>query len=78
MTRTIFKSDVETSSAGTQQEASKAKAAFAETHSGKAATHARNAFGALGVFGAVFWALYPAVVVVATILFVTHGQGAAA
>ncbi len=75
MTRTVFKADVEPSGAGTQQEASKVKA-FAETHSGKAATHARNAFGALGVFGAVFWALYPAVVVVATILFVTHGQGA--
>ena len=77
MSRTVSKTDVETSNAGTQPEASKMKAPdFAETNSGKAATHARNAFGALGVFGAVFWALYPAVLVVATILFVTNGQGA--
>jgi hypothetical protein len=78
MSRTVFKADVETPGAGTQQDAATVKAAFADTPSGKAATHARNTFGALGVFGAVFWALYPAVLVVATILFVTNGQGAGA
>ena len=75
MTKTISRADVETSNAGTQHEAFTMKAVFAETASGKA-THARNAFGALGVLGVVFWALYPAVLVVATILFVTNGQGA--
>ena len=77
MTKTVSRADVETSNAGAQHEAFTMKAVdFGETASGKAATHARNAFGALGVLSAVFWALYPAVLVVATILFVTNGQGA--